>query len=377
MKHIIPLLVKNSPIPVKTACKFVKTVSIAVFARLFLVSMFLLTASCGFTSCQYKQAAPGWAPKEETAIDSAEFRGQNHYWRGDNFSVTNGFSARMRPSYKRVTKVGGDTLIGIKAGDIVVVKSIVRDTTSVGKGTVWVQIVAEQSIMLEGGRNTVKPVTGWVKERRFIQNVVPDHPVSKIIHTLANPTFRSVLYVMALLLILLGTWTLWRRWRSHRPLLAIVNPYVLMLNMVMSGALVLHRSIWHYVPDTWEEFYFHPSLNPFNPELPPVIAFFVLSLWVLLIVTLAAINAHRRVSVSFVQWLRAVLFIFITALILFGVFAVVIPFGLLYVTLAFYWIYAFWRYRRLSRGQLPYVCGHCGSPLERLGRCPHCGAINE
>ena len=46
-----------------------------------------------------------------------------------------------------------------------------------------------------------------------------------------------------------------------------------------------------------------------------------------------------------------------------------------YPCLVAYWAFAI---RSYARHRTPrYVCGRCGAALPRLGRCPHCGALNQ
>lgn len=73
-------------------------------------------------------------------------------------------------------------------------------------------------------------------------------------------------------------------------------------------------------PDAWLEFYIHPTANPWLLPLP--MALVVIVAWGLLILLLGGID-------------------------------------------------------RLIFDRYRYRCGHCNAPLRHLGRCPHCGTINE
>ncbi|MCQ2266222.1 MAG: hypothetical protein MJZ40_00750 [Bacteroidaceae bacterium] len=72
--------------------------------------------------------------------------------------------------------------------------------------------------------------------------------------------------------------------------------------------------------DAWLEFYLHPTANPWLLPLP--MALVVIVAWGLLILLLGGID-------------------------------------------------------RLIFDRYRYRCGHCNAPLRHLGRCPHCGIINE
>ncbi len=339
--------------------------------------LLLLFVLISFTSCHYRQDRDAWKPNDEVMIDSVEFRRVHHYWKGYNFCSADTFSVASRPAFAPTLIYTRDSMSHIEEERIIAVQDIRRDTTANGEGAVWLKIVVGAKEGFGAAERPKKPTVGWIREADFIKCVVPDTPVSKIIHILGNECFRIVLFCIAAAVMCVVALTLWRRWRARRALLARVSPYVLLFNFVLCGALVLHRSIWHYAPETWEEYYFYPSLNPFTPHLPPVIAAFVFSLWMLLIAALAAVNAHRRTTTTFGEWCKAVLHMFVTGFVLFGFFAVVVPFSLLYVAMLAYWGFVLMRYWRHSRGRMPYICGNCGRSLRALGPCPHCGALNE
>ena len=44
----------------------------------------------------------------------------------------------------------------------------------------------------------------------------------------------------------------------------------------------------NFVPDTWTEFYFHPTLNPFG--LPFILGLFVASVWLIVILAIASVE---------------------------------------------------------------------------------------
>ena len=122
--------------------------------------------------------------------------------------------------------------------------------------------------------------------------------------------------------------------------------YPTLLCLTVSGAATLYGSLQHFVPETWVEFYYHPTLNPFG--LPLVLSVFVASVWLML------------------AGVCMVLYLF---------FSLSAPYYVGYPCLVAYWAFAI---RSYARHRTPrYVCGRCGAALPRLGRCPHCGAMNE
>ncbi len=368
---------KTSCLSFKTSCLSFESSCLSFCRKLCAFSLALFFLLLSLSSCHYRQEGDAWKPNSDVAIDSVAFRRTHHYWKGYNFCAADTFSIASRPAFSPSLLYSADSLVQIETGRVIVVHDIKRDSTAGSDGELWLKVVVGGSKVGEVTQARTAPTVGWVRETAFIKKVVPDTPVSKTIHFLGNDSFRTVLFFIAAVAVCMMGVILWRRWRGSRPLLVRVSPYVLLFNFVLCGALVLHRSIWHYTPETWEEYYFYPSLNPFTPQLPPVIAVFVFLLWTLLIAALAAVNAHRRTTTTFGTWCKAVFHMFLTGFVLFGFFAVVVPFSLLYVAMLAYWGFVLVRYWRHSRSCMPYVCGHCGCPLESLGRCPHCGVVNE
>lgn len=113
-------------------------------------------------------------------------------------------------------------------------------------------------------------------------------------------------------------------WIKESDLLSAARPTHWLANVLSVFTSIGFVDSWADVPGgryshDWLEFYFNPTLNPWTQ--PPHIALLVIVLWLLPVLLLAAIDyyfIHRE------------------------------------------------RYR----------CGHCHGPLRRLGRCPHCGAMN-
>ena len=50
----------------------------------------------------------------------------------------------------------------------------------------------------------------------------------------------------------------------------------------------LYASVQNFVPEFWQEYYFHPTLNPL--VLPPLMAMLVVVLWLVIITLIAVID---------------------------------------------------------------------------------------
>ncbi len=341
----------------------------------------LVLASCLtllMSSCHYKQNEGAWVYEQNMLPDSATFRENHHYWKGYNFCAADTFSLLSRaPCSPRLT-AAPDSTIFVKAEDIIAVEDIQCDTAQGRVVNVWIKVATA------GKRNDFQPnaasspLSGWITETALLEKAVPDTPVSKIIHGLSNPHFRLSVLLAALLCLGLAGGMSWRRRKTGQPLQSVLsNGYPTMLCVWLSACIVLHRSIWHFVPETWTEYYFYPSLNPFTPDLPLIISLFLVSAWGLLLLAVATADELIRSSESLTALIRAACELLLSGIILFGVFAVMTPFALLYPLLAAYWIIAFRCISRRQSRQGPYRCGRCGERMTHLGKCPHCGAINE
>lgn len=56
----------------------------------------------------------------------------------------------------------------------------------------------------------------------------------------------------------------------------------------MAFSATVYESMQVFVPDTWEHFYFNPTLSPF--KVPFILSVFLLSIWLFLIVALAVLD---------------------------------------------------------------------------------------
>lgn len=337
----------------------------------------LLLFAVILSSCHYERDDDAWAATDAKAeVDSVDFRNVHHYWKGYNFAATDSFGIASRAPFQPVPAYAKDSTIHIAPNDVMAVEDIQKDTTltdTTKMGTLWVKVAT----LSRHAENSTSPATrsGWIKEEDLMKHVVPDAPVSKVIRALGSPVTK---WALGIGVVLLGVVLLGLRLRRHLEAVGAQSLYPVLLNIIVSGSVVLHRSIWHFVPDTWVEFYFYPTLNPFSPELPPVVALFVLSLWLLLLVGMAMVDDLRhKTGGGFTQFVLTLLILVVRGAAIFAVFAVICPFWLLYPALLVYWFIILRRYLRFYRRHTTFRCGHCGRTIRRLGPCPYCGAINR
>ena len=324
--------------------------------RLALLLVGLLT----LTACHYDDASPsdGWRTTRG-GLDTAAFVREHHYGLNYNFKVT-GDSLRLslrRPGESRLAWAPDSCTI--RQGDKVVVADIAlvpEDSTD----SLWVKVARDQGTM------------GWIAESRLTDHAVPADPISQFIHTFSGSRMRVALLVAATAFLLFLVQGIRRRHLRTVHFNDIDSFYPTLLCLTVSGAATLYGSMQHFVPETWEEFYYHPTLNPFG--LPAVLSVFVASVWLMVITALAAADdLRRRMDWADIPAYGASLLGVCMVLYLF--FSLTTPCYLGYPCLVAYWAFALTRYLRHRSPR--YVCGRCGRRINRLGRCPHCGAVNE
>ncbi len=353
--------------------------SALAYSRFCLLSVCLLSVGCHYPKPDYSDE---WDLTEKRK-DSLDFEASRHYGLNYNFMVV-ADSLCLLPArpVRNPGQVGEpeDTAV-VFADDRLVVAEVTARTDD-PEDYVWVKVARDQSTM------------GWVREQDLLARVVPDNPVSRFIHAFGNTRLICLLSVLGALSVLCSV----RRMRPGRfhivhldkslspgrdkqaplcaRLLAIFDDigscYPTLLCLTVSGSATLYAGMQDFVPDTWTEFYFHPTLNPFG--LPFVLGLFVASVWLIVILAIASVDDVLR-QLPFREAMPYLL-------ALFGVCAGCYLFFSLttscYLGYPFLLFYAGWALRRYFRhARKPYVCGRCGAGLRGKGRCPRCGAWND
>ena len=276
---------------------------------------------------------------------------ERHYTLNHNFEViTDSLMLQQLPLMEVLPVFKGERLV--------VAEFMIQPADSVD--SVWVKVARDQETM------------GWVHETELLEKVVPVDSVSQFIHFFSNSHTIAFFVISGLF----GMGYIHRTVRRRRLQFVLQNEvdsvFPVLLSWLIATAATLYASIQHFVPGTWEQFYYNPSLNPFS--LPFILAVFMLNVWGIIWVGLATLDDlfHQiRVDVAFFYLL--------------GLMSCCIFLYLFFTFTTYYYIgypclliYSVWSFRRVKRASLyQFSCGNCGAKIKKKGVCPHCGAMNE
>lgn len=166
--------------------------------------------------------------------------------------------------------VGIDTCY-VKEGRLIAVAAITDRVD-----TVWIKVAHDQNTM------------GWIAENELLKQTSPDDPISEILYALSGS--RGI-WMSILAAIGLGAFFI-RRGKNRKLKLVrwdqMKSPYPNMLLALIALMAALYSSVQNFIPEYWQEYYFHPSLNPL--VLPPIMALLVILVWLVIITFLAVID---------------------------------------------------------------------------------------
>lgn len=246
-----------------------------------------------------------------------------------------------------------------KGDRVVVAEFAVHPADSVD--SVWVKLAHSQEIQ------------GWISEDEMIRCFVPTDSISQFIY-LFSDTHAS--YFVIIFALFIGVWV-FRQFRQKQLKIVYFNDidsvYPLLLCLLMAFSATIYETMQVFVPETWEHFYFNPTLSPFR--VPFILSIFLLGIWLFIIVLLAVLDdLFRQLSPAGAVFYLLGLASCCIFCYFFFIFTTHIYIGYLFLA-AFLWL--FFKKVRLSLAASRYRCGHCGHKLKEKGVCPDCGAINE
>ena len=328
------------------------------------LALLLVVALQLLTSCYYSHPVKEdkWTMNNVSEIDSVEFLIRHNYWKNYFFQATDAIELTSAPGYDKsyLTSPYNYNRM-VEKGDAIGVMNIRIDTTTT-PATIWVNVARDQQCK------------GWVDEKILMEKVVPDSPISKFIYHFSDRNFLVALscFVIALLFYMI------QAARHKRIQIVHFNDigsfYPTLLCLTVSFGAVLYGTIQSYAPETWVEYYFNPTLNPFTPNLPLILSLFLGSVWMMLLVGIAVIDDLLHLpdftgGLSYLAGLASV------CMVLYLIFTLSVHVYIGYPLLVAYWLFALcWHFKK---GRPHYCCGNCGAPISKSGKCPECGANNE
>lgn len=323
----------------------------------FLFTVFVLMLSSCYQHRSVHRRAHN-TPLTERTIDSLSFFQTHHYTNNYNFVVRADSLVLLRQMpEEEVAGMNTDSFC-VYRGDHVAVADI-KIVPADSIDSVWVQLANDTSAF------------GWTHEKTMLPRVMPDDPISQFISAFSD----SHLIIFLIVVGLFGaSYLLWKVFKKKTYIVHfhdIDSVYPTLLCIIVSSAATFYATIQLFAPQLWQHFYFHPTLNPFS--VPPVLMVFLLSVWAMLIVGIACIDDvyHKLSAPQVILYLAGLAAV---CAIDYIVFSVTTLYYIGYPLLIAYIVFAFYRH---WRNRTVFLCGNCGMPLKRKGRCPYCGAMND
>lgn len=206
-------------------------------------------------ACQYPSPVTSSEDMPQKTRDSVNYLVERHYTLNSNFEVTS--DSLMLQQLPLV-----DVLPVFKGERLVVAEFMIQPADSVD--SVWVKVARDQETM------------GWVHEKELLEKVVPVDSVSQFIHFFSNSHTIAFFIILGFF----GIWYVHRAIRRQKLQLIWLNDidsvFPTVLSWLVATAATLYASIQHFVPGTWEQFYYNPSLNPFS--LPFILSLFMFNI---------------------------------------------------------------------------------------------------
>ena len=204
--------------------------------------------------------------------DSLLFRLTHHYSENFNFLV----KADSLTLVPREGDMMHDTC-KVYHGDVIVVAAI-KPLAGGDIDSIWVKVASNQHTM------------GWILEQELLQGTTPDDPISEMLDAL---TGSRAIWMPSIILIGIIAIAFSKRKNLRKSLLPsffneMDSPYPSFFLILTTIIAALYASIQNFVPEFWQEYYFHPTLNPL--VLPPLMATLVVMAWLLIITLIAVID---------------------------------------------------------------------------------------
>ena len=197
--------------------------------------------------------------------------------------------------------------------------------------SVWVQVATQNSEF------------GWTREAELLPAVVPDDPISQFISTFSD---QHVLYSLIVVTLIAFLYLLFKVNRHNAHIVHfndIDSFYPMLLAIIVAVAATFYASLQMFAPELWQQFYYHPTLNPFS--VPGLLSAFLVSFWAMIIVGVAVLDDIRS-KLPFGETLLYLGGLLGICAINYIIFSITTHWYVGYVLLAIYIVFAIRMYRR-------------------------------
>lgn len=329
------------------------------FLFIIAIAIAVVLSSCSHGTHKAEMMNADSLQYTEKQIDSIHFSRPHHYGQNFNFIVKADSLVLIKGQPEEyLSGLTTDTAC-MKKGDRVAVADI-KIMSSDPIDTVWIELARDQYSF------------GWARENTILPHVVPDDPISKFISMFSDTHLLITLIIISVIAL---AYLLRKLFASNAKIVLyndISSFYPTALLIIVSASACFYSSLQLFAPDEWQNFYFHPTLNPFS--VSPLLAIFLASVWLMLIVTVAVIDECRRLLSASEALLYLCSLCGICAMC-YILFSITTLYYVGYPVLIAFIVYTVRKY--LKNYYKPFVCGNCGARMNRKGKCPECGALNE
>jgi len=215
----------------------------------------------------------------DTDYDTLLLDSSRHYSIGYNFVVNaDSIIIISQQPEEHISQLATDSITILRSQHLAVSDIHIIPHDSID--SVWVQVVSEKGRM------------GWIHEKEMLPNVVPTDPISQFIMF-----FSDIHVLLAVILVVIMSAIYIMRLVSKRNvpivhLRDIDSFYPSLLCIVVACSATFYASLQMFGAETWQHFYYHPSVNPFI--MPPILAVFISSVWAMLIIGIATVDEVRH-----------------------------------------------------------------------------------
>lgn len=173
-----------------------------------------------------------------------------------------------------------DTVYVYENDRVAIADILTSDSLEITSDTSWVQLMRDATTF------------GWIEEMSMREQVVPADPISQGIKGFAD---NHLLVFLIFITAIVATYWLRKSYKMKVPIVHlndIPSAYPAVLCMFMAVNATIYATIQLYYQESWQHFYYHPTLNPLAEH--GVIAFFLLLVWVIIIMAVACVSEVFR-----------------------------------------------------------------------------------